>query len=133
MDSERRLPPRIHLDLYTEDRSYEVARLTGLGARVVEWEGRPVDADYVIMEDPEGNRFCVVQGGDATSEPEVGPLVRRQEGPAKVAVDDVESRRVTEWSKFVLAMMLVAFVVWLAWTLIFRVWEPTTWGGLLVW
>ena len=35
-------------------------RLEGLGAREVHWAKRPADADYVIMEDPEGNRFCVI-------------------------------------------------------------------------
>jgi catechol 2,3-dioxygenase-like lactoylglutathione lyase family enzyme len=59
--SERALPPRIHLDLYADDQLAEVARLESLGARRVEWSRRPVDADYVIMEDPEGTRFCVVQ------------------------------------------------------------------------
>ncbi|QAY60980.1 VOC family protein [Microbacterium protaetiae] len=58
--SERVLPPRIHLDLYAEDQRAEVARLAELGAREVPWDRRPVDADYVIMEDPEGNRFCVI-------------------------------------------------------------------------
>lgn len=58
--SERTLPPRIHLDLYAEDQAAEVRRLTDLGAREVHWDKRPADADYVIMEDPEGNRFCVV-------------------------------------------------------------------------
>jgi predicted enzyme related to lactoylglutathione lyase len=58
--SERVLPPRIHLDLYTDDQTGEVRRLTALGAREVVWDGRPDDADYVIMQDPEGNRFCVV-------------------------------------------------------------------------
>ncbi len=62
--SERVLPPRIHLDLYAEDQAAEVARLTGLGAREVHWSKRPVDADYVILEDPEGNRFCVVDAAD---------------------------------------------------------------------
>jgi len=57
------VPPRIHLDLYTKDQSGEVARLVGLGASEVHWDKRPPDADYVIMADPEGNRFCVV---DAT-------------------------------------------------------------------
>jgi len=52
--SERVLPPRIHLDIYAEDQSAEVQRLTQLGAREVHWVGRPADADYVIMEDPEG-------------------------------------------------------------------------------
>jgi predicted enzyme related to lactoylglutathione lyase len=55
-----RVPPRIHLDLFTENQAGEVARLEGLGARMVHWYKRPPDADYVIMEDPEGNRFCVV-------------------------------------------------------------------------
>jgi catechol 2,3-dioxygenase-like lactoylglutathione lyase family enzyme len=61
--SERVLPPRIHLDLYATDQHSEIARLVDLGAREVHWSGRPVDADYVIMEDPEGNRFCVVDAG----------------------------------------------------------------------
>ena len=54
------VPPRIHLDLYTEDQAGEVNRLLGLGATEVHWDKRPADADYVIMADPEGNRFCVV-------------------------------------------------------------------------
>lgn len=58
--SERVLPPRIHLDLYAEDQDAEVARLERLGAEVVPWPRRPDDADSVIMQDPEGNRFCVV-------------------------------------------------------------------------
>jgi hypothetical protein len=37
-----------------------VARLIELGAREVHWDKRPPDADYLILEDPEGNRFCVV-------------------------------------------------------------------------
>ena len=53
-------PPRLHLDLYTEDQPGEVARLTALGAKEFHWDKRPADADYIIMEDPEGNRFCVV-------------------------------------------------------------------------
>jgi predicted enzyme related to lactoylglutathione lyase len=58
--SAAQLPPRIHLDLYADDQSAEVERLKGLGASEVHWDKRPSDADYVIMEDPEGNRFCVV-------------------------------------------------------------------------
>ncbi len=59
----RALPPKIHLDLYADDQAAEIARLIGLGAREVHWDKRPADADYVIMEDPEGNRFCVVDAG----------------------------------------------------------------------
>jgi Glyoxalase-like domain len=54
------VPPRIHLDLYTDDQAGEVQRLIGLGATEVHWDRRPPDADYVILADPEGNRFCVV-------------------------------------------------------------------------
>jgi len=58
--SEVHIPPRIHLDLYTEDQAGEVARLIELGASEVHWERKPADADYVILADPEGNRFCVI-------------------------------------------------------------------------
>lgn len=61
--SDRALPPRIHLDLYADDQAAEVERLESLGARQVHWPKRPADADYVIMEDPEGNRFCVIDTG----------------------------------------------------------------------
>jgi predicted enzyme related to lactoylglutathione lyase len=54
------VPPRIHLDLYAEDQAGEVQRLLGLGATEVHWDKRPADADYVILADPEGNRFCVI-------------------------------------------------------------------------
>jgi len=54
------IPPRLHLDLYTDDQAAEVERLIALGATEVHWDKRPPDADYVILADPEGNRFCVV-------------------------------------------------------------------------
>jgi len=54
------IPPRLHLDLYTADQAAEVERLVALGATEVHWDKRPPDADYVILADPEGNRFCVV-------------------------------------------------------------------------
>jgi catechol 2,3-dioxygenase-like lactoylglutathione lyase family enzyme len=54
------VPPRIHLDLYTDDQPGEVRRLIALGASEVHWDKRPPDADYVILADPEGNRFCVI-------------------------------------------------------------------------
>jgi predicted enzyme related to lactoylglutathione lyase len=61
--SEVHIPPRIHLDLYAADQAAEVARLIALGATEVHWDKRPPDADYVILADPEGNRFCVVDAG----------------------------------------------------------------------
>ena len=54
------VPPKIHLDLYAEDQAAEVKRLIGLGATEVHWERMPPDADFVILADPEGNRFCVI-------------------------------------------------------------------------
>ena len=57
------VPPRIHLDLYADDQAAEVVRLLALGATEVHWDKRPADADYVILADPEGNRFCVVDAG----------------------------------------------------------------------
>jgi catechol 2,3-dioxygenase-like lactoylglutathione lyase family enzyme len=58
--SKLQIPPRLHLDLYTDDQTEEVERLLALGATEVHWDKRPADADYVILADPEGNRFCVV-------------------------------------------------------------------------
>ena len=50
---------RVHLDLYTEDSEGEVERLLGLGARRYKREPGP-DDDFVVLVDPDGNRFCVV-------------------------------------------------------------------------
>lgn len=50
----------IHLDLYTNDQKREVERLIALGARRYPWR-YPPRADFVVLEDPEGNLFCVVQ------------------------------------------------------------------------
>jgi catechol 2,3-dioxygenase-like lactoylglutathione lyase family enzyme len=55
---------RRHLDLYTSDREREVKRLVALGARRYPWRYRP-GADFVVLEDPDGNLFCVVQKDDA--------------------------------------------------------------------
>jgi predicted enzyme related to lactoylglutathione lyase len=60
MRSELQIPPRIHLDLYAEDQAAEVARLKTLGATEIDWPKKAPDADFVIMADPEGNRFCVI-------------------------------------------------------------------------
>ena len=56
-------PPRrswIHLDLYTDMRDHEVDRLLQLGARRYPWRYGP-GSDFVVLEDPDGNLFCVVQ------------------------------------------------------------------------
>ena len=51
---------RLHLDLYSTDQHSEVARLERLGATRVPWE-YPPDADFVVLADPDGNEFCVIQ------------------------------------------------------------------------
>lgn len=58
--------PRVHLDLYAgdaADQAAEVARLISLGAERVDWDLYPDDADFVVLADPEGNRFCVIDTG----------------------------------------------------------------------
>jgi predicted enzyme related to lactoylglutathione lyase len=57
-------PPRLHLDLYATDQTAEVERLMRLGATEVEWSRKPPEADFVILADPEGNRFCVIDAPD---------------------------------------------------------------------
>ena len=51
---------RVHLDLYTSDRDGEVARLEAFGARRLPWEYEE-GHDHIVMADPDGNEFCVVQ------------------------------------------------------------------------
>lgn len=51
---------RLHLDLYTNDRHAEVERLVSVGAIRYPWRYRP-SSDFVVLEDPDGNLFCVVQ------------------------------------------------------------------------
>ena len=50
----------LHLDLYAVDQASEVARLVQLGAARYPWRYEP-HADYVVLADPDGNLFCVVQ------------------------------------------------------------------------
>jgi catechol 2,3-dioxygenase-like lactoylglutathione lyase family enzyme len=58
--------PRIHFDLDAGDRDLdrEVDRLVALGAQRVDWPHYPAELEpgappYVVLADPEGNRFCV--------------------------------------------------------------------------
>jgi catechol 2,3-dioxygenase-like lactoylglutathione lyase family enzyme len=58
--------PRVHLDLYAgdaADQAAEVERLVALGAERVAWDLYPDDPDFVVLADPEGNRFCVIDTG----------------------------------------------------------------------
>ncbi len=58
---------RIHLDLGSRsagDQRATVARLTGLGASEIDI-GQGPDARHVVMADPEGNPFCVLEPGNS--------------------------------------------------------------------
>ena len=50
----------MHLDLYTNDQQGEVERLIEIGATRYPRTYSP-DEDFIVLEDPDGNRFCVVQ------------------------------------------------------------------------
>jgi len=50
---------RVHLDLYTDNQDSEVERLVKLGATPYPWRYKPGD-DFVVLEDPDANLFCVV-------------------------------------------------------------------------
>ncbi|QIE57544.1 VOC family protein [Pikeienuella piscinae] len=53
--------PRVHLDIETDDREAERARLAAVGAKPLE-----SIKTWHVMEAPTGHRFCIVgpQGGD---------------------------------------------------------------------
>jgi catechol 2,3-dioxygenase-like lactoylglutathione lyase family enzyme len=53
-------PVRLHLDLYTDEQSRHVERLVSLGATRVEDWPYPEDADFVVLRDPDGNEFCII-------------------------------------------------------------------------
>ena len=53
-------PVRLHLDLYTGDQAGQVDRLVQLGATTVPDWPYPQDADFVVLRDPDGNEFCVI-------------------------------------------------------------------------
>ena len=55
---------RIHLDLLPAEGSQEeeVARLVGLGARVLEDRRSSTPGGWVVMADPEDNEFCLERG-----------------------------------------------------------------------
>ena len=55
--------PRLHLDLVVDtaaEQASQVDRLIGLGATRVAWDSYAADPDYVVLADPAGNLFCVV-------------------------------------------------------------------------
>ncbi|MFZ2115818.1 MAG: VOC family protein [Pseudonocardiaceae bacterium] len=62
--------PRIHLDLFvdtTAEQEAEVERLVGLGARKLDWGLYPPEPDFIVLGDPDGNPFCIVDLSRAPS------------------------------------------------------------------
>lgn len=55
---------RLHFDLYTSDQAGEVERLLRIGATRYPRVPEP-DEDFVVLADPEGNLFCVIDVGKA--------------------------------------------------------------------
>jgi hypothetical protein len=55
---------RLHFDLYTTDQEEEVERLLGIGATRHPRESEP-DEDFVVLADPEGNLFCVIDAAES--------------------------------------------------------------------
>jgi predicted enzyme related to lactoylglutathione lyase len=54
---------RVHLDLHAgPEGDREIARLTGLGARLIADNREPDGTGWVVLADPEGNEFCVERG-----------------------------------------------------------------------
>jgi predicted enzyme related to lactoylglutathione lyase len=50
----------VHLDIHTDDLDAEIERLLGLGATMVDASYKDHPGQWVIMADPAGKEFCVV-------------------------------------------------------------------------
>jgi hypothetical protein len=51
---------RLHLDMYADDQGEAVAALIARGATRAD-VGQPRDAECIVMRDPEGNEFCLLE------------------------------------------------------------------------
>jgi predicted enzyme related to lactoylglutathione lyase len=51
-------PPRVHLDIESDDIEAEAARLIALGAKEI---ARPNNGRWIVLEAPTGHRFCVIR------------------------------------------------------------------------
>ncbi|HEY3140226.1 MAG TPA: VOC family protein [Acidimicrobiales bacterium] len=60
---------RMHLDIETPDIETEAARLETLGAhRVQDHQIHEHGTHWILMADPEGNEFCVCDGGAGSND-----------------------------------------------------------------
>lgn len=68
----------MHLDIVSPDIHGEAARLEALGARRVSAEALTEHGNTrILMEDPEGNEFCVCDGGASGAQVDQPPVVAR--------------------------------------------------------
>ncbi|MFY1698779.1 MULTISPECIES: VOC family protein [unclassified Solwaraspora] len=56
----KQLKNRLHIDLRAADQAAEVERLVDMGARRVDIDQG--DVSWIVLTDPEGNEFCVLNG-----------------------------------------------------------------------
>jgi glyoxalase superfamily protein len=56
----RTVKNRLHVDMATADPDAEVTRLVGLGATRVA-DMNEYGYEWIVMQDPEGNEFCIAQ------------------------------------------------------------------------
>jgi predicted enzyme related to lactoylglutathione lyase len=70
VDEAKSVKNRMHLDINAVDVEAEADRLTRLGARATTDMCQEHGSTWVVMTDPEGNEFCICDGGNTT-----GPTV----------------------------------------------------------
>ena len=50
----------VQVEPRVDEQEAEADGLVSLGARRVGWDSYPDDPDFVVLADPDGNRFCIV-------------------------------------------------------------------------
>ncbi|NYG57087.1 catechol 2,3-dioxygenase-like lactoylglutathione lyase family enzyme [Nocardioides daedukensis] len=84
-------PVRVHLDLYTQEQQRHVERLIELGAeRVDDWPDREESEgpEVVVLRDPDGNEFCVVDTASGSSESQVSEVTNMRGEPEEISPGD---------------------------------------------
>ncbi|HKY15283.1 MAG TPA: VOC family protein [Microthrixaceae bacterium] len=61
----------VHFDVHTDDLDTEVERLVALGATLVDGQWKDHPGRWVVMRDPAGNEFCLVDGTNPLRGPRV--------------------------------------------------------------
>ncbi|MEE1752051.1 VOC family protein [Streptomyces sp. SP18CS02] len=75
------LKNRVHLDLQPDiPRDEEVARVSALGATVVDDRRRPDGRGWVVLADPAGNEFCIELSAAERAEIERGEKAEAERG-----------------------------------------------------